>query len=116
VAANRVILFDNHWVSLQKAYCVPFGGRGSSPLHSLLQNPTVSSQAFHRCYRYGQVKPVYGYRFITEGSMEEKIFSRSMNKSGIAARVIDLKFPERNFSKRELAEIKTTDSWAQCDK
>lgn len=47
--------------------------------------------------------------------MEEKIFSRSMNKSGIAARVIDLKFPERNFSERELAEIKTMDSWVACD-
>jgi hypothetical protein len=48
--------------------------------------------------------------------MEEKIFSRSMNKSGIAARVIDLQFPERNFSERELAEIKTTDPWVECEK
>ena len=43
VAANRVILFDSHW------------------------NPAMDLQALYRCYRYGQEKPVYAYRFLTEG-------------------------------------------------
>lgn len=58
-AANRVVLFDNHF------------------------NPTVMTQALYRCYRYGQTKPVFAYRLITEGSMEEKIYSRSVNKTGV---------------------------------
>lgn len=47
VGANRVILFDSSW------------------------NPTMDDQALHRCYRYGQTKPVYVYRLLTEGTMEE---------------------------------------------
>lgn len=43
-AANRVILFDSHW------------------------NPSVDLQAIYRCYRYGQTKAVYAYRFLTEGT------------------------------------------------
>jgi hypothetical protein len=48
--------------------------------------------------------------------MEEKIFKRSVTKSGVAARVIDQQFPERNFTDRELAEIQALDTWAQCDR
>ena len=48
--------------------------------------------------------------------MEEKIYSRSVNKSGLAERVVDLKFPERYFSAGELNELQTVDEWAMCDK
>lgn len=47
--------------------------------------------------------------------MEEKVYSRSVNKSGLAARVIDQKNPERNFSKAELQDIMDIDNWVQCD-
>eukprot|EP00562_Extubocellulus_spinifer_P008772 CAMPEP_0178490870 /NCGR_PEP_ID=MMETSP0696-20121128/11113_1 /TAXON_ID=265572 /ORGANISM="Extubocellulus spinifer, Strain CCMP396" /LENGTH=2342 /DNA_ID=CAMNT_0020118713 /DNA_START=453 /DNA_END=7481 /DNA_ORIENTATION=- len=90
-AANRVILFDSHW------------------------NPAVDLQAIYRCYRYGQTKPVFAYRFLTEGTMEEKIYSRSVNKSGLAARVIDQKHPERAFTSAELTDILATDTWVCCD-
>mmetsp|Transcript_24524 Transcript_24524/g.35028 ORF Transcript_24524/g.35028 Transcript_24524/m.35028 type:complete len:468 (+) Transcript_24524:1670-3073(+) len=91
IGANRVVLFDSHW------------------------NPTVTTQAMHRVYRYGQTKPTYCYRLITEGSIEEKIFGRASNKSGLAARVIDQKYPERNFSAEELADLQAIDSWVICD-
>lgn len=45
-AANRVVLFDSHY------------------------NPTLMSQCLYRCYRYGQEKQVFAYRFLTEGTGE----------------------------------------------
>jgi hypothetical protein len=48
--------------------------------------------------------------------MEETIFSRSMNKSGIAARLVDQRYPERFFSAIELEEIKQFNDWVQCDR
>lgn len=91
VAANRVVLFDSSW------------------------NPAVDSQAIYRCYRYGQTKPVYAYRFLTDDSMEQKVYSRIVNKTAIAARVIDKKQPQRNFTSRELDDILQIDNWVQCD-
>ena len=91
VAANRVVLFDSHW------------------------NPAIDLQALYRCYRYGQEKPVFVYRLLTEGTMEEKVYSRSVNKSGLAARVIDQKNPERSFTTQELSNLLENDTWVQCD-
>ncbi len=36
-------------------------------------NPAVENQAIDRCYRIGQENPVTVYRFITKGSIEEKV-------------------------------------------
>lgn len=90
-AANRVVLFDCGW------------------------NPVLEQQAVHRCYRYGQKKPVYAYRLITENSMEEKVYSRSVNKTNLAASVIDQKDPKRNFSSEEISAIMEIDNWVQCE-
>jgi transcriptional regulator ATRX len=77
-AANRVVLFDSHF------------------------NPTVTTQAVFRAYRYGQEKEVFVYRLLTEGSMEEKVYSRSVNKTGVALRVVDGKSITRSFTAKEL--------------
>ena len=47
--------------------------------------------------------------------MEEKVFSRSVNKSGLAARVVDSRFPERNFSADELTNLLQLESWVCCE-
>eukprot|EP00804_Cyclotella_cryptica_P008504 CCRYP_004001-RA/>CCRYP_004001-RA protein AED:0.04 eAED:0.04 QI:1833/1/1/1/0.53/0.43/16/4826/778 len=78
VAANRVVLLDTHW------------------------NPAISDQAVHRCYRIGQTKPVYCYRLLAEGTMEEKIFSRAATKTSLSDLVIDAKNIDRLFSRREM--------------
>ncbi|KAI7980289.1 Protein CHROMATIN REMODELING 20 [Camellia lanceoleosa] len=50
-AANRVIIVDGSW------------------------NPTYDLQAIYRVWRYGQMKPVFAYRLMAHGTMEEKRFT-----------------------------------------
>ena len=90
-AASRVVLLDAHF------------------------NPTVQDQALFRAYRYGQQRPVFCYRMLTEGTMEEKVYSRSVNKQGLALRVIDRKTIKRSFSAKEVEDLNEMCTWVQCD-
>ena len=47
--------------------------------------------------------------------MEEKVYSRSVNKIHLAARVVDQKVVERTFTSQELSDIMIQDTWVQCD-
>lgn len=89
--ANRVVLLDTHF------------------------NPSVAAQCLFRAYRYGQDKEVFCYRLLTEGTMEEKVYARSVNKSGVALRVIDGKTFNRCFSRSELDDLQKNNQWVQCD-
>jgi len=91
IAANRVVIFDSHW------------------------NPAVDLQAVYRCYRYGQVKPVYCYRFLAEGTMEQKIYSRAAAKTSLSDLVIDQQNPERSFTRHELDLLRQEDTWVCCN-
>ncbi len=55
-SANVVIIYDSDW------------------------NPQVDLQAIDRAHRIGQTKPVTIYRFVTEGTVEEKIVERAAKK------------------------------------
>ena len=91
VAANRVVLFDADW------------------------NPAVVNQAIHRCYRYGQTKPVFIYQLLAEGSMEEKIYTRAATKKSLASLIVDEKNIERMFSRREMDLLQENDTWVSCE-
>ncbi|KAJ8441166.1 hypothetical protein Cgig2_024895 [Carnegiea gigantea] len=80
-AANRVIIVDGSW------------------------NPTYDLQAIYRAWRYGQKKPVYAYRLVAHGTMEEKIYKRQVQKEGLAARVVDRQQVHRSMSKEEILHI-----------
>ena len=51
-------------------------------------NPAVEDQATDRAYRIGQTKPVQVHRFITQGTIEEKIAELLARKRSLADSVL----------------------------
>lgn len=62
--ADVVILYDSDW------------------------NPQMDLQAMDRAHRIGQKKPVKVFRFITEGTVEQRIIERATRKLKLDALVI----------------------------
>ena len=89
--ANRIVILDQHF------------------------NPTIVQQAIYRLYRFGQTKPVFCYTLLTQGTTDEKVYGRCVNKMGLASSVIDKKTIERNFSQHELENLLQNFTWVQCE-
>lgn len=56
-------------------------------------NPAAEHQATDRAYRIGQEKPVFVYKLITRGTVEEKIQHLQHEKSALASGVLDGRQP-----------------------
>ncbi|KTW27723.1 hypothetical protein T552_02163 [Pneumocystis carinii B80] len=82
IGANRLILFDPDW------------------------NPAADQQALARVWRDGQKKDCFVYRFITTGTIEEKIFQRQSHKQSLSSCVVDeAQNVERHFSLDNLRQL-----------
>jgi len=68
-------------------------------------NPAAEMQAVNRAHRIGQDKKVFVYRFITEGTIEEKIQKLKEKKSSLAEKFINSNNPFRSVSKDELMHL-----------
>ncbi|MGU7773710.1 DEAD/DEAH box helicase [Burkholderia sp. MR1-5-21] len=51
-------------------------------------NPAVENQATDRAHRLGQDKPVFVYKLITAGSVEEKIVALQQHKAALASAIL----------------------------
>ncbi|KAF8343917.1 DNA repair protein, SNF2 family [Cantharellus anzutake] len=82
IGANRLILFDPDW------------------------NPASDQQALARIWRDGQKKQCFVYRFISTGTIEEKIYQRQASKQSLSASIVDqVDNSELQFSGNELRKL-----------
>jgi len=80
-AANKVIVFDPDW------------------------NPMVDMQATERALRIGQRRDVSIYRFVTEDSIEEKVYHRQIFKKFMADRILADPSKRKLFEKDNLYNL-----------
>jgi Bromodomain len=80
IGGNRLVLFDPDW------------------------NPAVDKQAAARCWRDGQKKRCFTYRFLSTGTVEEKIFQRQLSKEGLQS-VVDDKEQVNALSTKDLRNL-----------
>lgn len=82
IGANRLILMDPDW------------------------NPAADQQALARVWRDGQKKDCFIYRFISTGTIEEKIYQRQSMKMSLSSCVVDAKEDvERLFTTDNLRKL-----------
>jgi superfamily II DNA or RNA helicase len=65
-------------------------------------NPAVEQQAISRAHRIGQKKNVFSYKFISSGTVEEKILKLQHRKSQLAGDFINTNIPLKLFSDEEI--------------
>ncbi|KAG7661794.1 RAD54 [[Candida] subhashii] len=92
IGANRLVLIDPDW------------------------NPASDQQALARVWRDGQKKDCFIYRFISTGTIEEKIFQRQSMKLSLSSCVVDEKEDvERLFSADNLRQLFQFQPDTMCD-
>ncbi|KAJ7078907.1 SNF2 family N-terminal domain-containing protein [Mycena belliarum] len=86
IGASRLCLIDSDW------------------------NPSHDLQSMARCHRDGQKRPVYIYRFLTTGAIDEKIYQRQVTKLGLSNSLMGTSASSTSsksdsFSRKDLRDI-----------
>ncbi|XP_011261584.1 DNA repair and recombination protein RAD54-like [Camponotus floridanus] len=82
IGANRLVMFDPDW------------------------NPANDDQAMARVWRDGQKKTCFVYRFLSTGTIEEKIFQRQAHKKALSSTVVDQEDDvARHFTINDLRDL-----------
>lgn len=68
-------------------------------------NPALESQATDRAYRIGQKNPVFVYKLITEGTIEEKILMLQQKKRALFEGILEGTPQKLSFSEEELDDL-----------
>ncbi|MFW5751911.1 MAG: helicase-related protein, partial [bacterium] len=68
-------------------------------------NPAVENQAIARAHRIGQENKVIAYKFISRGTIEEKIIALQNKKSDLANLFINTNNPLKFFDKETVADL-----------
>ena len=68
-------------------------------------NPAAENQAISRAHRIGQSRPVFVYRFISRGSVEEKIQQLQDRKNSLANIFINSNNPLQEITKEEILNL-----------
>ncbi|KZP03756.1 P-loop containing nucleoside triphosphate hydrolase protein [Athelia psychrophila] len=93
IGASRLVLIDSDW------------------------NPSHDLQAMARIHRDGQKKPVFIYRFLTAGTIDEKIYQRQVTKLGLSNSLMGsgtTASKSDSFSRKDLRDIFRVDPDTSC--
>ena len=80
IGGSRLVMFDLDW------------------------NPATDKQAAARCWRDGQRYQCYTYRFVSSGSLEERMLQRQLSKEGLQ-NVIDDRDQVNSFATDDLKKL-----------
>ncbi|KAH9853466.1 SNF2 family N-terminal domain-containing protein [Lenzites betulinus] len=94
IGASRLCLIDSDW------------------------NPSHDLQSMARIHRDGQKRPVYIYRFLTTGSIDEKIYQRQVTKLGLSDSLMGSGSTDSksdSFTRKDLLDIFTINPHTACN-
>ncbi|KAH9485283.1 DNA repair and recombination protein RAD54B [Psilocybe cubensis] len=94
IGGSRLFIFDSDW------------------------NPSHDLQAMARCHRDGQKKPVYIYRMLTTGTIDEKIYQRQVTKLALSESLIGTgasSSKSDSFTRKDLRDIFRVHTGTDCN-